>query len=99
MSTDELKPDMRTAGTTDDRIVAKNTGKQNNTWSIDDEHIRRMSNFIRYSLKGRWLYRKMMTLMFFESVAWTVLDLIRAARMKAAEEITKNKHIDRVTKK
>jgi hypothetical protein len=83
----------------EERVTAKNTGKQNNAWNVDDEHIRRMSGFIRHSIKGKLMYRWMMTLMFLESVLWTLLDITRASRMKMAEKISQNKHIDRVTRK
>lgn len=94
MSTNEIDVNAvnkRTAGSTEEVVVAKNTGKKNDAWSVDDEHLRQMSSFIKYNFQGRYLYRKMMTLMFFESVAWTILDALRSARMRTAEKISQAK--------
>lgn len=88
--------DTKTAGTTpEERVVVKNTGKENKTWSVDDEHLRRTSNYLRHSLKGKALYRYMMFLMFVEGVLWSLMDSTRAKRMKVAETITKHRHNDR----
>lgn len=81
---------------TEEKITSKNTGDKNKTWSVDDEHIRRTSAYIRHTLKGRVLYHIMMSLMFIESIIWELMDLVRAARMKIAAIISKNNHIDRV---
>lgn len=81
---------------TEEKIIVKNTGKQNKTWSVDDEHLRRTSNYIRHSIKGRLLYRLMMLLMFFEGIIWELMDITRSFRMKIAEIISKNNHNDRV---
>lgn len=80
----------------DERVTSKNTGEKKKTWSVDDEHLRRTSGYIRHSLKGRFLYRYMMFLMGVEGVLWTFMDIVRAWRMGVAEKITKNKHNDRV---
>lgn len=92
---DECRGECLCHHSAEERVVAKNTRKKNKTWSVDDEHLRRTSNYIRGSLKGRFQYRLMMSLMFVETVLWTFLDIVRAWRMKVAEIITKNRHNDR----
>jgi len=81
----------------DEKVTVKSSDqKHNKTWSVDDEHVRRTSNYIRHSLKGRLLYRLMMFLMFVEGIVWTVMDIVRSWRMKVADIISKNNHNDRV---
>jgi len=75
----------------EERVVAKASDqKQNKSWSVDDEHIRRTSNYIRHSRKGKWLYKYMMFLMFIEGILWSLMDATRAKRMKIAAKINNN---------
>lgn len=86
----------KTAGSTpEERVVVTNTGKENKTWAVDDEHLRRTSNYLRHSFRGKMLYRYMMFLMFVEGILWSLMDATRAKRMKVAETITKHRHNDR----
>lgn len=74
---------------------AKEVGK-NRSWSVDDEHIRKTSGYLRHSFVGRLLYRYMLVLMFVEGILWTFMDLARSHRMGVAERISKHRHNDRV---
>jgi len=81
----------------EERVTAKASDtKRNRSWSVDDEHIRKTSGYLRHSLRGRLLYRYMMLLMFVEGIWWTLMDITRAHRMKTAEKIIKHRHNDRV---
>jgi len=83
----------KTAGSTPEERVVSSGG--NESWSVDDEHIRKTSAYIRHSWRGKYLYRKMMFLIGLESLLWTLIDIVRAKRMKIAETITKHRHNDR----
>ena len=81
----------------EERVTAKaSEQKRNRSWSVDDEHIRKTSGYLRHSFIGRMLYHYMLLLMFVESVWWTLMDVTRAHRMAVAKRITKHKHTDRV---
>ncbi len=81
----------------DEKVTAKaSEQKHNKSWSVDDEHLRRTSGYIRHSLVGRILYGYMMFLMFIEGVWWSLMDTTRAHRMRVAKKIINNKHDDRV---
>lgn len=81
----------------EEKVVVKAKDQKNNkSWSVDDEHIRRTSNYIRHSLVGKFLYRLMMFLMFIEGILWSLMDITRATRMRVSEKIIKHKHNDRV---
>ena len=69
--------------------------KKNRSWSVDDEHIRKTSGYLRHSFVGRLLYRYMLFLMFVESIWWSFMDITRAHRMRVSERIIKHKHNDR----
>lgn len=77
---------------TEERI----TSKGSKSHSLDEEHVRRTSAYIRKTQKGKWLYRYMHLLLFVEGLVWEVMDAVRAHRMSVAERITKHKHTDRV---
>lgn len=80
----------------EERIVAKASDQEKNkSWSVDDEHIRRTSNYIRHSRRGKWLYKYMMFLMFIEGILWGLMDTVRSRRMKVAAKINNN-YNDRV---
>lgn len=79
----------------EERVVVTNTGKENKTWAVDDEQIRRTSAYIRHSFKGRFLYRYMMFLLFLEGIAWALMDTLREHRMNIADTITRHRHTDR----
>lgn len=76
---------------TEEKITIKaDETKKNNSWNVDEDHIRRMGEYIQKSIVGRLLYHLMKVLLFFEGVIWFFLDTVRSWRMKVAQRINSN---------
>lgn len=71
-------------------VIKAEDVEKNKSWSIDDDHIRNMGEYIMKSMSGRSLYYLMRFLLFIESVTWTVMDSVKAKRMNVAARINKN---------
>lgn len=80
---------------TEERVTASSARKGTGS-VIDEENIRRTSNYIRHSWKGRALYKLMHLLLFIEGCIWSLMDVTRAARMRIAAKISNHNHNDRV---
>lgn len=57
---------------------------------IDHAKLAEYSMFIRGSLKYRLAYRLIKVIMVFESIVWTLMDLLRGWRMRLVARINSN---------
>ena len=64
--------------------------KANKSWGVDDDHIRKIGEYIKKSFGGRSLYHLMQFLLIIEGITWSIMDATRSARTKVAARINKN---------
>lgn len=62
--------------------------REGSSWGVDDEHLRRVGEYIYKRPSGRSLYYLMRFLMFMEGVWWGLMDITRALRMRVAKRIS-----------
>ena len=55
-----------------------------------EENIVRLSKFLQGSLRWRLAYFLVRTIMVLESIVWTIMDLLRAWRMRVSARINDN---------
>lgn len=57
---------------------------------VDEEHIRKMAEYMHHSNGGRLLYAWMRFIMILEGIVWEIMDALRSYRMKIASKINSN---------
>lgn len=56
----------------------------------ETEHVIQLSQFLKGSLRWRLAYYLVRFIMVLESIAWTIMDLLRAWRMRVSARINDN---------
>ena len=87
---EECRPVTPPMGEEDRIVINSEQAKANKSWGVDDDHIRKMGEYIKKSFGGRSLYHLMQFLLIIESITWSMMDATRRARMRVAARINKN---------
>lgn len=76
---------------TEERVtISQEQAEKSSSWGVDDDHIRRMGEYIYKTVGGRFLYHWMQVCLFFEGVLYALFATLRNHRMKVAERINRN---------
>lgn len=69
------------------------------TEGSDEREVLQYAKFLRGSLKARMTYTLMRFVMVLESIVWTLMDFLRAIRLRLVTRINKNYQLYRTKKK
>lgn len=60
------------------------------TPETSDKEIAELATYMRGSIRWKIAYRKLRAIMLLESLVWTLMDIVRAWRMRTAARINDN---------
>lgn len=74
----------------DVNAVNERTRKEKEAEEQETDNVIELSKFLRGSLRWRMAYYLVRFIMMLESVVWTIMDLLRAWRMRVSARINSN---------